>query len=154
MEPAIVQVESAEQFEALHDVLVEYEESLDRDLRHGGVPSFSELKTTYRAPHAAFLAFVDGQSAGCVVGVRLDTTTIVLQRLYARPQFRGHGVGRALIEAVLSFARDNKYERVVLDTDADRLRDAVRLYLATGFTPCEPYATVDYRHPTYMECRV
>lgn len=150
----VERVRSDEDYEALLATLIEYERSLDPDLRHGIELSMDGVRSAFAAPHATFLARVDNEVAGCVAGIQLDASTVVLQRLYAPPRFRGRGVGRALVEAVLTFARENGRERVVLDTDASRLQAAVRLYEALGFTPCEPYASVDYRHPTFMERKV
>lgn len=75
----------------------------------------------------------------------------MLQRLYARPSFRGHGVGWALVEAVITDSGDRGLRRVVLDTHRERLPAAYRLYVSLGFTPCEQFASVDYRCPTFLE---
>lgn len=154
MSVTIARVASSEQYEEFAAALVEYERSLDADLRHGIELTAGGARAAFGPPNAAFLAFVESAVAGCVAAVRLDEKTVVLQRLYAKPTFRNQGVGRALVEAVVSYARTNGFERVVLDTDATRLQAAVRLYESLGFTPCEPYASVDYRHPTFMERKV
>jgi carbonic anhydrase len=151
MSVTIERVQSSQQFRDLLDVLVEYERSLDLDLRHGAEPTLAVIEEKYGEPNAAFVAYVDGQPAGSVVAVRLDPSTAVMHHLYARPAFRKHGLGRSLVETVVAFARERGYKRVVLDTDRDRLEAAYRLYVALGFTQCEPYAPVDYRHPTYLE---
>lgn len=154
MSVTIARVASDDEYEAFAGALVEYERSLDAELRHGIELTVDGVRAAFGPPNAAFLAREDSDVAGCVAAVLLDAATIVLQRLYAKPAFRNRGVGRALVEAVCSYARNAGFERVVLDTDAARLQAAVRLYESLGFTPCEPYASVDYRHPTFMERKV
>lgn len=151
MSVTIERVQSAEQFRELLEVLLEYERSLDVDLRHGAEPTLSAITERYQAPSGALLAYVDGAVAGCVAMHALDTETTVMQRLYARPSFRKHGVGRSLVEAIVACARDGAFRRIVLDTDRERLQAAYRLYIALGFTPCEPFAPVDYANSTYLE---
>lgn len=135
-------------------MLLEYEGDLPQELRHGDVPSLEEVSRLYAPPGAAFLAWKDADPAGCVVARRRDPATIVLARLFVRPARRGAGIARALVERVERFARDAGYERVVLDTDKDRLAAAHRLYVSLGFAECTPYETVDYGCPTFMQLRL
>ncbi len=151
MPATIERVETDKRFRELLAVLLEYERDLDPDLRHGTEPTLPEVQRNYQSPNAAFLAFVDNQVAGCVVALALDDSSIVLQRLYARPSFRSRGVGRALVEAVITHARDRGVRRVVLDTDRERLQAAYRLYLSLGFTPCESFWSVEYRCTEYLQ---
>jgi putative acetyltransferase len=153
MSVTVTQVRNDEQFVALQELLVEYERSLPVDLRHGLEPDLQSVRRSYIEPNAAFLALVERAVAGCVALVRHDRRTGSVQRLYAKPAYRGAGAGRALIQAALDFARRRGYERVVLDTHAQRLPAAYRLYRSLGFADCEPYGSVDYACPTFMELR-
>ena len=53
-------------------------------------------------------------------------------KLGVREEFRGKGVGRALMEAVIQAARDAGQRRMVL-TSNHKLKDALRLYEDFGF---------------------
>jgi putative acetyltransferase len=147
--------ESAADFAALLALLTEYEESLPIELRHAEFENDrTRLEGVYGPPNAAFLATVDGTSCGCVALIREDASTGVIKRLYVQPRFRTHGVGRALLGALLENARENGYERVVLDTHREQLAAAYRLYRAFGFVEREPFGDVDYECATFMELRL
>ena len=68
----------------------------------------------------------------------LDALTAEMKRLYVRPAYRAHGVGRALAEAVIAAAREAGCARVVLDT-LPRMREAVALYRSLRFRQIPPY---------------
>jgi ribosomal protein S18 acetylase RimI-like enzyme len=61
-----------------------------------------------------------------------------LTRLYDRPESRASGLGRRLVERVITEARAVGYERIVLDT-LPTMADAQRLYERFGFRDIAPY---------------
>lgn len=81
---------------------------------------------------AAWVADLDGRRVGSVLCVREDATTARLRLLLVEPDARGLGVGRALVERCVGFARDAGYDRLVLWTN-EPLAAARRIYLAAGF---------------------
>ncbi len=131
---------------------MEYEDSLDPDLRHRTFENeLQDLPAFYGPQNLALVATVDDEAAGCVALVRLDPSTAVIRKLYVRPEFRGAGLARKLMSRAVEFSRNAKIRRLVLDTDKTRLTAAYQLYRALGFRECEPYGEVDYRCPTFME---
>lgn len=147
----IIRAKSESDARRLYDLFVEYEADLPAALRHGTVPSVSELTQAYAARSAAYLATLEGAAIGCV-GVReFDTDTAVMVRLFVQPAHRGLGAARSLVTATISFARENAYSRLVLDTNKEQLMPAYLLYRSMGFEECEPFATVTYQCPTFME---
>lgn len=150
----IERVEKPEAFRELLELLVEYERDLPPDLRHGPEPRLEEVESTYIGQSAAFIARFGDRCTGCVAVRLIDPATAMLQRLYVQPAHRGHGTARALATAAMSFARERGCERIVLDTDAERLGAAAALYRSLGFTECEPCWPVDYERPTFMELRL
>ncbi|MEO7202598.1 MAG: GNAT family N-acetyltransferase [Candidatus Tumulicola sp.] len=150
----VAQVREAPAFRQLLELLVEYERSLPTQLRHGREPDVSVVRTAYGEPNAAFIASVGDVAAGCIAVTRLDGRTAIVQRLYVRPHYREHGLARALVTAAVDFCRKRGCARAVLDTQRDRLPAAYELYASIGFTICEPYGTVTYDKPTFMELRL
>lgn len=63
-------------------------------------------------------------------------------KLGVRPEYRGRGAGKLLLEACLDWARAQKARRVVLYSNS-RLQSALRLYRRCGFTPI-PYVPGHY----------
>ena len=78
------------------------------------------------------LATIGGQSAGCIALRRVDALHAEAKRLYVRPAFRGIGLGRALMEWVMTEARAVGYDEIVGDT-MPVMRDALALYERMGF---------------------
>jgi GNAT superfamily N-acetyltransferase len=80
---------------------------------------------------AAWLAEADGERAGCVFCVDGGDETAVLRLLLVTPAARGRGLGGALVDTCLEFARKAGYRRMRLWT-TDPLVAARHVYLARG----------------------
>lgn len=93
----------------------------------------------YAAPRGVvLLAWSRDKAAGCV-GLRpLENNVCEMKRLYLRPDQRGAGQGRRLVEGVLAEARKRGYSRMVLDT-VPQLRAAISLYESLGFHQIAAY---------------
>ncbi len=130
----IAPVESAEALAAVRLLLEEYWDSF------GFTPCFQNfgkeiagLPGAYAPPGGRLaLATSDGQPAGCIALRPVDAHRAEAKRLYVRPAFRGHGLGRALMEWVMAEARAGGYREIVGDT-MPVMRDALALYERMGF---------------------
>lgn len=121
-------------------LLREYEAELAVELCFQGFDQeLADLPGDYAGPGGTLLlAEVDGAVAGCVALRALDAETCEMKRLYARPAFRGRGVGRALAAAIMAEARRIGYVRMRLDT-LPTMTEAQALYERLGFIDIPPY---------------
>lgn len=67
-----------------------------------------------------------------------------IKRVYVDPVARGLGAGRAIMSAGIVGARQDGYQRMVLDTMID-LTEAIALYKSLGFQPAPPFYDLDPR---------
>jgi GNAT superfamily N-acetyltransferase len=101
---------------------------------HGYHHDVLHPEEAYPPPAAFFDVAVDvmtGDVVGTVGGESSDGVA-ELQRLYLFRAWRGKGVGRALLERFLSWARARGCTRAILWSDK-RFTDAHRLYSRVGF---------------------
>ena len=83
-----------------------------------------------------FVAVQDGQDAG-VIRAAMDPgqrDTAHLISMWVAPEARGRGIGEALIEAVVDWARSQGLKQLALDVIDDN-EPAIALYRRKGFKP-------------------
>ena len=102
------------------------------DLQHYDA-EVADLTQKYGLPDGRlYVAWCDGQPAGCIALRRLDDTTCELKRLYVRPAFRGRGIAGVMMQHILDDARAIGYTVMLLDTEPF-LRSALKMYRGLGF---------------------
>jgi GNAT superfamily N-acetyltransferase len=84
------------------------------------------------------IAWIEGTPAGTIALRRLSDHAGEVKRLYLRPQFRGRGLGRHLVEQVIAHAHAIGYETLFADT-LPIMTDALSLYAKMGFETTGPY---------------
>ena len=84
------------------------------------------------------LCVVDDQLAGLACMKKLSDAVCEVKRMYVRPNFRGHGLGRALLQGLIDEARHMGYLIMRLDS-ARFMKEAHALYRSTGFREIESY---------------
>lgn len=137
--------------DALREMLHEYAAWLAIDLSFQDFArEVAELPGDYAAPHGALLmARVADEPVGMVAYRRLDRDRAEMKRLYVRPTARGTGVGRLLIEHIITAARRSGYQTMVLDT-LPVMHSAQRMYEQFGFRDTPPYYDSPIRGTRYM----
>lgn len=148
-----VQVESPVQIAQARELFLEYAQSLGFSLCFQNFDEeLAGLPGDYAPPEGRLLlAEYSGQLAGCVALHKLDPAVCEMKRLYFRPQFRGQGLGRALMETIIHEARHIGYKRMRLDTVEPVMKDAVALYRRRGFRQIAPYRANPMPGTLYME---
>jgi len=97
------------------------------------------------------LAYSDDRLAGCIALRKLDSRSCEMKRLFLRNDFRGQGLGRALVQAIIDEAKGIGYERIRLDTLPGRMDSAISLYRRFGFQEIAPYYDNPVEGALFME---
>ena len=109
------------------------------------------LPEPFVAPQGALLlAWLGDEPVGCVGLSALEPSIGEVKRMYVRPSARRHGVGAALLEALLHQARHIGYRQLRLDT-APELTPAINLYERFGFRPIAAYRESQCLAALYFE---
>lgn len=105
-----------------------------------------------RQSDVTFYAAWDGATlAGCGALKHLGDTHGELKSMRATPEYRGRGVGRAMLVHLLAEATTRGYSRVSLETGRpEAFAPARGLYQAHGFAECPPFA--DYAADDFSIC--
>ena len=125
-------------------VMTEY--GLSSDLA-GNDADLEDVVSSYRGRGGSFrvVTSIDGDIVGCGGLYPVDEREAEIRRMYLLPSARGFGVGRTLLEELIAFAEQRRFERVVLET-ASVLKEAISLYRKRGFVP------VARRGPALRQC--
>ena len=131
----------------------EYAATLDVDLCFQGFAAeLASLPGAYAPPRGRLLlAGPPDAPVGCVALRPLGEATEIgeVKRLYVRPEARGTGLGRTLVEKLIGEARTIGYRELKLDT-LPMMTAARALYAALGFRESEAYYTNPIRGTVYM----
>jgi GNAT superfamily N-acetyltransferase len=140
-EEANIILASLQEIEAVKELWTEYWESL------GLPPDFQNFAEERRSLPGAYappkgrllLALVQGSLAGTAALRSLRGGSCEAKRLYVRPLYRGHGIGRSLLARLVQEARAESYDEMYADT-LESMESAQRLYTQMGFSIVAPYS--------------
>jgi putative acetyltransferase len=113
------------------------------------------LPGKYSSPRGALaLAYIDQKPAGTVALRPLNGPACEVKRLYVRPEYRGKGIGRALMLWIIEHARGLGYTTMHGDT-LPVMADALRMYRDMGFSVIDhPYSNTPTPGAIYLELRL
>lgn len=151
----IIQATSGEDIAVVRQLFEEYAASLDVDLCFQNfAQELAGLPGAYTAPRGRLLlALIDGVPVGCVALRLHHDQAGEMKRLFVRPGHQGRGIGRKLVEAVITEARAIGYTSILLDT-LPTMQTAIKLYGTLGFVPCPPYFDSPVGGNVFMELRL
>jgi len=149
----LIQAQTSEEIEQARQLFTEYAAWLQIDLCFQNFEKeLAELPGDYAPPDGRLmLAYDDGELVGCVALRKIGEDVCEMKRLFLRDKFRGKGLGRSLIEAIIREAKQIGYERMRLDTLPPRMDKAIALYNELGFKEIEPYYNNPVPGAMFME---
>lgn len=110
-----------------------------------------------------FMATLDGEPVGCCALRKMSDTTMEVAKMAVDERYQGQGIGRAVLAAVIDYARKIKLHRLYLETN-HTLTPAITLYRSMGFQDVpedrlmkSPYRRADvfmelWLVPRWVEC--
>jgi ribosomal protein S18 acetylase RimI-like enzyme len=131
----------AEDMAVIRELWTEYWESVGLGVAFQGFArELADLPGKYGPPGGRLLlATVEGRPAGTAALRPLHEGACEIKRLYVRPAYRKSGLGRALLDRLVSEARSIGYREIFCDTLLS-MSAAQRIYLDYGFETVEPYS--------------
>ena len=82
---------------------------------------------------ALLVGYENGTPVGCIAIRKIDEKTCEAKRLFIKPEYRGKGYARILLESMLSKARELGFVTVSLTTKPSVMPVAYGLYKRMGF---------------------
>lgn len=130
-----------------------YEQELDENLCFQSFED--ELKDPlkkYGPPLGVlYIATWNNEATGCIALMPLKEDAVCeMKRLYVKPEFRKHQIGKALVDQLLKDAERLGYEKMKLDT-LQKLQPAIGLYKNYGFVETTAYYENPLEGVVYME---
>ncbi len=131
----------------------EYEASLDISLCFQNFDrELKNLPGQYAPPDGRLLlATENDELAGCIALRKLSPGVCEMKRLFVRPAYRSHGLGRVLVETIIDEARKLGYTHMRLDTLPGLMDKAIALYRSLGFIDIGPYCENPVEGAKFME---
>jgi len=152
----IIEAKTDAEIDAARRIFREYESWLGLDLCFQGFEEeLAGLPGKYSSPDGRlFLAYSEEDLAGCAALRKIDPGVCEMKRLFVRDQFRRFGIGRLLIDRLLTAARDIGYRAMRLDTYPAKMGKAVGLYRQYGFIEIPAYYNNPYEGVLFMELQL
>ena len=152
----VTEAKSLAEIAAVRELFIEYASWIGFSLAYQNFDDeLASLPGKYAGPSGRLLlAHVDEAPAGCGAIRQLEPAVCEMKRLFVKPEFRGCGLGRKLAERLICDACEMGYSTMQLDTVAEKMGNAVRLYQALGFREIPAYYPNARAGTLYFELRL
>ena len=149
----LIQAKTLKEIETARGLFKEYEAWIGISLCFQNFDQeVANLPGDYAPPTGRlFLASDSDTIVGCIALRSIKEDICEMKRLYVRPEFRGQGFGRRLVESIIAAAREIGYSRMRLDTLPGRMDKAIALYERLGFKDIPAYYNNPVKGARFME---
>jgi len=150
-----IQITDKTMLQEVKELFLEYADSLNVDLCFQDFENeLNSLPGKYSPPEGALiLSRIDGKAAGCIALRKISNGVCEMKRLYVRPDFRGFGIGKKLVNMIIEKARELGYEFMRLDT-LPTMKSAQALYESFGFYDIGEYVYNPIKGTRFMELKL
>ena len=134
--PVLIEIRPATDLAVVRELFREYQVAANAPVCF---TTFDDELAGLPAPYAAiFVAWMDGEAAGCVALKPLGSLIGEVKRLYVRASFRQSGLAQSLMAAAAQSSRELGWVTLRLDT-LPSMTAAIALYRRLGFLPVARY---------------
>jgi GNAT superfamily N-acetyltransferase len=150
----ILQATTEDHINTARELIVEYAFWLEFNLCFQGFEEeMRSLPGKYAPPEGRLLlALWHGRPAGVIALRPLEEPDVCeMKRLYVRPEFRRHRIGRVLAERIIGEAAEVGYSRMRLDTIPGKMDSAIEMYRGLGFAETVPYHSTPVGQTLFLE---
>ena len=113
---------------------------LDADLaiRDGNEHAFYHQFNKITNIRNVIVCYVDDKTIGCGAFKQYDQKKAEIKRMYVLPEFRGQGIGVAILKELELWAAELNFSECILET-GKKQPEAIRLYQKAGYTITKNY---------------
>jgi len=150
----IVQAENEGHLATARELMLEYAAWLEFKLCFQGFEEeLGTLPGKYAAPSGRLLLALWKDDVAGMAALRPlgEKGVCEMKRLYVRPAFRGHSIGRSLAEKLIHEAGEIGYTIMRLDTVPGKMDAAIALYRELGFEEITPYYKTPVAGTLFMQ---
>ncbi len=107
---------------------------LDKDLavKYGDEQAFYAQFNKIDTIENAVVFSHKGEALGCGAFRAFDNKTVEIKRMFVQPDFRGRGIGDAILKELEQWAAEINYTACILET-GKKQPEAIKLYQKTGY---------------------
>ena len=99
----------------------------------GGLEDLENVEGNYVEKGGVFYVAEDGDNIVGTIAVKVDGSFSRLKRLYVNKDWRRQGIGKMLLDKIISFCEGKGYGKIMVSTTPE-MKDAIRFYKKNGFS--------------------
>ena len=155
LNPNLIIARSKEEYEEARALIEEYGNSLDFSLEFQDFDKELDSLSTFYGPPTGLiiLSKFEDEFMGVTCLRNLGNFIAEIKRMYVKPDARGKGLGRKMLNKAILEAKTLGYRFLRLDTVPD-MESAIQLYLSTGFYEIEDYTYNPIPGARFMEYKL